>query len=248
MIHTVPLINENKMAEHNSWCFSKRVQKNSNSDYYSRVNCPTCSEFEYLLKEANVQLSSLQYINKLLYKELNHGETTSIESEWSRTAPWAQLSTSNWNQNNYPGNSTTQLTPQPIRTTNTFSILAEQHDAAVEHEANPRDSKGTRNRLTPYHTYKGKQPQNKISARNNTNNHRGRTSSQHPNDCQTPRNEQRNQVNCDKEYNLISKNHRLNPLVSSNTNTTVSVMVSPTDKNTTHPNLSEWWSEWNNKQ
>ena len=115
------------MAEHNSWCASKRVQKkNSSSDYYSRVYWPSCSELEYLLKEANKELSSLQYINKLLYKELNHGATTSIEREWSRTAPRAQLSTSNWNQNNYPGNSRTQLTPQPICTTNRYSILAEQ--------------------------------------------------------------------------------------------------------------------------
>jgi len=176
-------------------------KKNSNSDYYSRVNCPSCSELEYLLKDANIEISSLQYINKLLYKELNHGATTSIEREWSRKAPRAQLSTSNWNQNNYPGNSITHPTPQPIRTTNRYLILAEQHDPAVEHVVNPRDSKGTRNGLTPYHTYKGKQPQNKISARNNTNNHRGRTSSQHPNDCQTHRNEQTNQVNCDKEHN-----------------------------------------------
>jgi len=61
------------MAEHNSCCASKRVQKNSDSDYYSRVNCPSCSELEYPLKEANIELSSLQYINKLLYKELNYG-------------------------------------------------------------------------------------------------------------------------------------------------------------------------------
>jgi len=57
-----------------------------------------------------------------------------MEREWSRTAPRAQLSTFNWNQNNYPGNSRTQLTPHPIRTTNRYSILAEQHDPAVEHE------------------------------------------------------------------------------------------------------------------
>ena len=91
-----------------------------------------------------------------------------MEREWSRTAPRAQLSTFNWNQNNYPGNSITHPTPQPIRTTNRYLILAEQHDPAVEHVVNPRDIKGTRNGLTPYHTYKGKQPQNKISARNNT--------------------------------------------------------------------------------
>jgi len=40
--------------------------------------------------------------------------------------------------------------------------------------------------------------------------------------------------------NITPKNHRLNPLVSSNTNTTGSVIVSPTDNNTAHPKLSEW--------
>jgi len=67
--------------------FFRNECKNSNSDYYSRVNCPSCSELEYLLKDANIEISSLQYIYKLLYKELHHGATTSIEREWSRTAP-----------------------------------------------------------------------------------------------------------------------------------------------------------------
>jgi len=90
------------------------------------------------------------------------------ECEWARTAPRAQISTSNWNQNSYIGNPRTQPTPQPVRTTNRYSILAELHDPAAEHEANPRGGRGTRNGLTPYHTNKEKQLQFKTSGRSNT--------------------------------------------------------------------------------
>ena len=45
--------------------------------------------------------------------------------------------------------------------------------------------------------------------------------------------------NCETEHNLTSKNHRCKPLVSSNTSTTASVIVTPTDNNAAHliPNL-----------
>ena len=49
-----------------------------------------------------------------------------------------------------------------------------------------------------------------------------------------PGREQRNQVNCDTDYNLTSKNHRYKPLVCFNTNATVSVIVTRTDNNTAH--------------
>jgi len=156
------------VAEHSGWCASKREQINRNSDYYSSVKCLSCIELEHLLKEANKEISSLQYINEWLYKELNNGATTNIECEWARTAPRAQISTSNWNQNSYIGKPRTQPTPQPVRTTNRYSILAELHDPAAEHEANPRGGKGTRNGPTPYHTNKEKQLQFKTNGRSNT--------------------------------------------------------------------------------
>jgi len=89
--------------------------------------------------------------------------------------------------------------------------------------------------LTPYHTNKEMQLQFKTSGRSNTNNHKSRTSSKHPTDCQIPQSEQRNQVYCDKEHNQTPKNYRLKLPVSSNTHTTASVKVTPTDNNTSQP-------------
>ena len=70
-------------------------------------------------------------------------------SETSRTQTY-------WKQNSYLGNPRTQLTPQPVRTTNRYSILAELRDPEAEHEANPQGIKGTQNGYNPQ-IYKRKQ-------------------------------------------------------------------------------------------
>jgi len=162
----------------------------------------------------------------------------SIENERARETSGTQITTSNWKQNSYLGNPRTQPAPQPMSTTNRYSMLAELHEPEAEHEANPRGIKGTQNEFNP-HTYKRKQLQDITSARNNITNLQGRKFSQHPIDYKILRREQRNQVNCDTEHNLTSKNHRCKPLVSSNTSTTASVIVTPTDNNAAHliPNL-----------
>ena len=52
-----------KMGEHNGLCIMKYEQLNYNSEYYSSVNCLSCSDIESQLKEALLEISSLQYIN-----------------------------------------------------------------------------------------------------------------------------------------------------------------------------------------
>ena len=125
------------------WCASQREQIDRNCEYYNNVKYPSYSELEHMLEEANLEISSLQYINKLLYKEINNGASMSIENEWARETSGTQITTSNWKQNSYLGNPRTQLAPQPIHTTNRYSILAELHEPEAEHEANPRGVKGT---------------------------------------------------------------------------------------------------------
>jgi hypothetical protein len=41
-------------------------------EYYNGSNCPNCNELESELREAFLEISSLQFINSLLYKELNN--------------------------------------------------------------------------------------------------------------------------------------------------------------------------------
>jgi hypothetical protein len=83
------------MAEHNGLCASDHHHINRYSDCYNCVYCPSCIELESRLKEANLQISSLQYSNKLLYKELNNEATTNLGSEWIMTAVRTHLSPSN---------------------------------------------------------------------------------------------------------------------------------------------------------
>ena len=47
----------------NAWCASQREQIYRNCDYYYNLNYPIYSELEHKLEEANLEISSLQYIN-----------------------------------------------------------------------------------------------------------------------------------------------------------------------------------------
>ena len=171
------------MAEHNGLCASTHVQINGKSEYYSSANCLNCVDLENLLKEARLEISSLQYINKLLYKELNKGASTNTKSEWTRTTSRPHISRPNHSCIVNPG---ALQPPQPIYTTNRFSILEKLYDPAAESEATLTKNKGTIDRLNHYHTYKRKLHQNKKSVSNNANNDHGRNSLQQPTNCQIP--------------------------------------------------------------
>ena len=51
-----------KMGEQNGLCIMNSEQLNYNSEYYSSVKCLSCSDLESQLKEALLEISSLQYI------------------------------------------------------------------------------------------------------------------------------------------------------------------------------------------
>jgi hypothetical protein len=182
------------------------VQISSNSEYYSTVNFLSCIDLEHQLKEAHVEISSLQYINKLLYEELNNGASMNTAREWTRTASRSRIPTPNCNHN-YIDAPVALQPSQPIYTTNNFSILEKLHDPAAENEATPPESKGTVDGLNHYHTCKRKPHQNKKSVSNRANNGHGRTSSQQRTDCQIPRREPMDQDNLEKEPNLTSRKH-----------------------------------------
>lgn len=217
------------MAEHNGLCASTHMQINRKSEYYSSANCLNCVDLENLLKEAHLEISSLQYINKLLYKELNKGASTNTESEWTRTTSRPHISTPNHNCTVNPG---ALQPPQPIYTTNRFSILEKLYNPAAESEATLTRNTGTIDRLNHCHTYKRKLHQNKKSVSYNANNDHGRNSLQQPTHCQIPRRDPLDQHSLEKEPNLTSRKHRPNPLVSAN-NTNANDKVNHTDHSTT---------------
>ena len=165
------------MAELNGLCASELGIKNRFSDYYNSVNCPGCSELKLLLKEAYLEISSLQYINKLLYKELHNETSTNTGSEWTRMGSRSHIPSSN-GFNKAQGNPGTPQTLEPVHTTNRYSLLAYPQDPAVN--SIPFDSVDTRGRNNHYHTYYGKQHRNTKNVSNYFNKQYGRTPRHQP--------------------------------------------------------------------
>jgi hypothetical protein len=222
------------MAESNGLS-ALNVQTNCNSEYYSSVNCLNSIDLGSQLREAHLEISSLQYINKLLYKELNNGASMNTMGKWTRSTTTSQISTPNCDHHSF-GKPETLQPSQLVSTTNRFSILAK----LPENGATPSESKETIDGLSHYHSYKRKQQQKRKYIRNKANNHHVRTSTQQPNDYQIPWHEPKDQVNIEKEANLTSRKHRSNSQMNTNTNISVSAKVNHKDHNTTHPNHSEW--------
>jgi hypothetical protein len=129
------------------------------------------------------------------------------ENEWTRTTSRPHISTPNHNCIVNRG-----APPQPIYTTNRFSILEKLYDTAAESEATLTKNKGTIERLNHYHTYKRKLHQNKKSVSNNANNDHGRNPLQQPTHYQIPQLDPLDQHSHEKEPNLTSRKHRHNPL------------------------------------
>jgi len=73
--------------------------------------------------------------------------------------------------------------------------------------------------------YKRMWNQKQQYARNNINDHHGRTTMQHPTDRQIPRCEPKDQNNSERELNLTSRNNPTNPQMSASTNISVSDKV-----------------------
>jgi hypothetical protein len=139
----------------NGLCASNSVQLNRNSEYYSSFNCISCINLKNQLREAHLEISSLQYINQLLYKELNNGVLVNTVGEWTR-----RLLDRKCSHRNITTTTLDNLKPygqhnqyQLLR----FLILARLPDPVAENNATSSESKGTINGLNHYHSYKRKE-------------------------------------------------------------------------------------------
>jgi hypothetical protein len=89
------------MAESDGLCTLSSEQISYNCEYYNSDKCLSCVDLESQLTEVLLEVNSLQFINKLLYKELNNGTLMNTFDEWTRPTAWSQVvSTSKCNQNN----------------------------------------------------------------------------------------------------------------------------------------------------
>jgi len=73
-------------------CALSDQQINYNCEYYSGANYLNCIDLESQLREALLEINSLQFINKLLYKELNNGTSMNTLDEWTRRTARSQVS------------------------------------------------------------------------------------------------------------------------------------------------------------
>ena len=81
-------------------CALSDQQINYNCEYYSGANCLNCIDLETKLREVLLEISSLQFINKLLYKELNNGTSMNTLDEWTKPTARSQVSTFKCNHDN----------------------------------------------------------------------------------------------------------------------------------------------------
>ena len=116
--------------------------KNYNSEYYSTVKCLSCSDLESQLKEALLELSSLQYMNKLLYKELNNNASMNTLDERTKMATRSQISTLKCNRNITRRSGALQP-PQRVPIINKFSVLANFSDSTTKNDATASEGKRT---------------------------------------------------------------------------------------------------------
>jgi len=119
-------------------------QINYNSEYHRGANCLSCSDLESQLKEALLEISSLQYINKLLYKELNNGASINTLDEWTKTTTRSQIFTLKCNRNI----TRRSAALQPQQPTNKFSVLAKLPDSTTRDDTTSSEGKQAMNGLT----------------------------------------------------------------------------------------------------
>jgi len=72
---------------------------------------------ESQLRKALLEISSLQFLNKLLYKELNNGTSMNTLDEWTRLTARSQVSTFKCIHNNSRRSEALQSS-QPVSVTN----------------------------------------------------------------------------------------------------------------------------------
>ena len=148
-----------KMGKQNGLYIMKSEQLNYNSKYFSSVKCLSCSDLESQFKEALLEISSQQYINKLLYKELNNGASMNTLDEWKKTAARSQILTLKCNH--YIKRSSAALQPQQtVPITNKFSVLKNLSDSTTRHDATASEGKRTMDGLT--YNYKRMRIQKKL--------------------------------------------------------------------------------------
>jgi len=62
-----------------------------NCEYYNSDKCLSCIVLESQFREALLKISFLQFINKLLYTELNNRATMNTFDEWTRPTARSQV-------------------------------------------------------------------------------------------------------------------------------------------------------------
>ena len=120
----------------------------------------------------------MQFINELLYKELNSGTSMNTLDEWTRPTARSQVSTFKCNHDN-SRRSEALHSSQPVSVTNRFSVLAKLPDPTTRNEETPPEGRPVDGSS---YNYKRKQNQKRQSMRNNVNNYHGRTPVEHPTD------------------------------------------------------------------
>ena len=115
-----------------------------------------------------LEISSLQYVNKLLYKELNNGASMNTLDGWTKTATRSQISTLTCNHN-ITRRSAALQPPQTMPITNKFSVLTNFSDSTTRNDATASEGKRTMDGLT--NNYKRTRNQKKQNMRNNVNSH-----------------------------------------------------------------------------
>ena len=124
------------MAERNGRHTFGFEQINYNCAYYSGGNCLSCIDLESQLREAFLKISSLQFINELLYKELNNGTSMNTLDEWTRPTARSEVSTFKCNHDNSTRSEALQSS-HPVSVTNRVSVLAKLPDPTTRNETPP---------------------------------------------------------------------------------------------------------------
>jgi len=112
-----------KMVERDGLRCLSSEQISHNCEYYISDKCLSSIVQESQFREALLEISSLQFIKKLLYKELNNRTTRNTFDEWTKPTAMSQVvSTFKCNQNNSKISEALQSS-QPLSVTNRFSVL-----------------------------------------------------------------------------------------------------------------------------
>ena len=152
-----------------------RLEQFCHNQAYHRVHkCFNCVKLESQLKEAFLELSSSQFIIKLLYKELNEATAkhTSVRSAITENGvceesvvatTWSKVASKYSCGKNESVNSEMLQTWQPVPVTNRYSVLSNLPESTIEDEAVPSRSEKLTQLSTNYYKKNREQRRTKNS-------------------------------------------------------------------------------------